>query len=143
MDEFFANLKRLHTYISTWVVFAITTFSGWWLQQPLDAQQAAIAQNPWLWWAAPLAGFLSFAIARGLPQFPDSPTFADALKALPTFASTWVAAIASMAAAYWLQMAPDAQHALTQLLPGVTIGGPLAGFVVFAVARGLPQAPKV
>lgn len=137
-----SNLKQLHTYLSTWVVFGITTLAAWWLQVPPEQQHALMADNPALRWLVPLAAFGAFCIARGLPQFEDSPTFAEALRKLPTYASTWVAFLMSAGAAYWLQMDPAAQQAAMAAVPGASVGGPLAGFLMFAVARGLPQVPK-
>jgi hypothetical protein len=137
---FMGNLRQMHKFLSTWVVFAITSFAAWWLQVPHADQAAMLAANPWMKWAAPLAAFGAFCIARGLPQFADSPTFAEAMKKLPTYASTWVAFLMSAGAAYWLQMDPTAQQSVLSAVPGATVGGPLGSFVLFAVARGLPQS---
>lgn len=69
-------------------------------------------------------------------------TFASNLRRMPTYFSTWVAFLASAAAAYWLQLAPDDQQAILAAFPAMKLAAPVLGFIAFAVARGIPQPPK-
>lgn len=68
--------------------------------------------------------------------------FIAELKRIPKYFSTWVAFLASAAAAYWLQLSPDDQQAILSAVPALKLVGPAIGFAAFVVARGLPQAPK-
>jgi len=69
-------------------------------------------------------------------------TFLSNLLRLHTYFSTWVAFLASAAAAYWLQLAPADQQAILAAYPALKLAAPVLGFIAFAVARGLPQPPK-
>lgn len=69
------------------------------------------------------------------------PTFADHLRLMPRYFSTWVVFLISSAAAYWLQMSPDDQQAVLEALPALRLVAPALGFVAFVIARGIPQFP--
>lgn len=68
--------------------------------------------------------------------------FKAELKRLHTYLSTWVAFIASAAAAYWLQLSPAEQGQILDAIPHGRILAPALAFAAFCVARGLPQGPK-
>lgn len=64
------------------------------------------------------------------------------LKELATRYSTWVVAVITGAAAYWLQLSPAEQASLQATYPILTKVAPLAAFVAFLAARAAPQKPK-
>jgi len=68
--------------------------------------------------------------------------FIDNLKRLHTKISTYVALLASAAAAFWLQLTPEDQQAILASFPALKLIGPAVSFVAFVVARGIPQLPK-
>ena len=72
----------------------------------------------------------------------DQATFRANLKRMHTYLSTWVAFLASAAAAYWLQLAPADQAAILDAFPALRLVAPALGFAAFVVARGIPQIPK-
>lgn len=69
-------------------------------------------------------------------------TFTQNLKRIHTYFSTWVAFLATCAAAYWLQLTPADQQAILDAFPALKLVAPAVGFVAFVIARGLPQIPK-
>lgn len=72
MDEFKANLKALHTWASTWVVFLLTTVAAYWITLPVDVQSQVLAAFPVLKYVALAVGFIAFAVARATPQTPKA-----------------------------------------------------------------------
>jgi hypothetical protein len=65
-----ATLKMLFTRYSTYVVFFASGAAAYWLQLPIADQQAVLEAYPLLKIAGPAIGFLTFMVARGLPQGP-------------------------------------------------------------------------
>ncbi|HCZ47995.1 MAG TPA: hypothetical protein DCZ11_03200 [Gammaproteobacteria bacterium] len=61
-------MSELFTRYSTWVVTALMGVAAYWLQLPIEEQQALIAAYPWLKHAAPVLGLLAFLGARGAKQ---------------------------------------------------------------------------
>lgn len=55
--------------------------------------------------------------------------------------STWVAFMASSAAAYWLDMTPEQQAALLAAYPALKLGAPAVSFLAFMLAKALVQPP--
>ncbi|MEO8296329.1 MAG: hypothetical protein ABI574_00835 [Burkholderiales bacterium] len=68
--------------------------------------------------------------------------FLAELRLMHKYLSTWVAFLASAAAAYWLQLSADDQQAFLAAFPLLKVVGPAAGFAAFVIARGWPQIPK-
>lgn len=64
------------------------------------------------------------------------------LKELATRYSTWVVAVITGAAAYWLQLPAQEQAALLASYPWLKQVAPAAGLIAFLVARAAPQTPK-
>ena len=69
-QQFYANLRALYKHYSTYVVFIFSGLGAYWLQMPLEEQARVVEWFPLLKFAVPFSGFLSFMIARGLPQGP-------------------------------------------------------------------------
>ena len=70
MSKILSKLKQLHFFYSTYVIYFLMGVAAWWLQLPLDQQQAVMESFPWLKVAGPLLGLVMFMIARGWPQPP-------------------------------------------------------------------------
>lgn len=68
MQEFIANLKALHKLASTWVTFFITTAAAFWITLPLETQTQIQTDFPILKYGMLVLAFVSFAIARAVPQ---------------------------------------------------------------------------
>lgn len=67
--------------------------------------------------------------------------FLTNLNRMHRYFSTWVAFLATAAAAYWLQMSPAEQQAILDAFPALKLLGPAIGFTAFVIARGIPQFP--
>lgn len=60
---------------------------------------------------------------------------------LPKNFSTYVVAIVTGVAYYWLQLSPAEQQALITAYPWLKHAAPLSAFVAFLAARVWPQTP--
>lgn len=69
-------------------------------------------------------------------------TFVETLKMLATRYSTWVVFVLSGTMSWWMQLPLETQSMILQALPLLKWFGPVVGFFLFLVARGLPQ-PKL
>jgi hypothetical protein len=67
MDEFKAELRKLHKYASTWVTFLWTSCYMYWMQLSHDTQQQILSSYGLLRYA-PAVAFATFLIARAMPQ---------------------------------------------------------------------------
>ena len=67
LPTFKNNLKQLHTFASTKVVFIITTMAAFWVTLPIDMQIELQLQYPGLKYLMIFFGFVSFAVARAMP----------------------------------------------------------------------------
>lgn len=72
-----------------------------------------------------------------------NPTTAENIAKLFTYYSTWVAALASFVAGYWLQLAPEEQARILAQWPLLKHYAPILAFVAFAAARVKAQQPKM
>ena len=72
MKEFQANIGKLYTQYSFYVVFFISGVIAYWLQMAVEEQAAVLAAFPSLKLVAPFSGFVAFMIARGVPQAPKA-----------------------------------------------------------------------
>jgi hypothetical protein len=70
-----ANVQKLPTNYTSWVVIAVSAIAAWWLQLPPTVQAEYLAIYPWLKTVAPLAAVVSFVVARVWPQ--GIPTLED------------------------------------------------------------------
>lgn len=61
-------LSELFTRYSTLVVLFLTGLAAYWLQLPVDEQQALMLAYPWLKHVVPAAGLVAFLVARGAKQ---------------------------------------------------------------------------
>jgi hypothetical protein len=68
------TLKQLFTYYSTYVAFFSASAAAYWLQLDRATQDSILAMWPSLKFIGPAVGFVSFLVARGLPQAPKSTT---------------------------------------------------------------------
>lgn len=64
-----------------------------------------------------------------------NPTTAENIAKLFTYYSTWVAALASFVAGYWLQLAPEEQAQILAQWPMLKHYAPIFAFLAFAAAR--------